>query len=219
MSAVGFGLVYGLAAREAGLSPVEVLAMSALVLAGAAQFAAVGLLAAGAPWPAIVAVTAFLNARHLFYAASMAPWLRAVGRLHRGAMAHVLTDETFALALAHFRRIGRADVLGYWVAAAVIAVPWVAATLAGAIGGAAIVEPERFGLDVVFPAAMAGLTVSLIERRADLLAAFAAVALAVPVGLAWHPAGGIVTAALVAPLLPLVLGLGPSTAGAPEGRS
>ncbi len=35
VSASGFGLVYGLAARAAGLSVVEVAAMSALVFAGA----------------------------------------------------------------------------------------------------------------------------------------------------------------------------------------
>jgi predicted branched-subunit amino acid permease len=36
-SGVGFGLVYGLAAREAGFSVIEATAMSVLVLAGAAQ--------------------------------------------------------------------------------------------------------------------------------------------------------------------------------------
>ena len=41
VGAVGFGLVYGLAAREAGFTPIDAVAMSAIAYAGAAQFAAV----------------------------------------------------------------------------------------------------------------------------------------------------------------------------------
>ena len=36
VSAVGFGFVYGLAARQAGFSPIEAVAMSTIVFAGAA---------------------------------------------------------------------------------------------------------------------------------------------------------------------------------------
>src|SRR5438094_8459715 len=67
-SAAGFSLVYGIAARDAGLSPIETFAMSPIVLGGASQFAAVGLLAQGGGWPGIVLLTAVLNARHPIYA-------------------------------------------------------------------------------------------------------------------------------------------------------
>ena len=76
VSAVGFGFVYGLAAREAGFSLVEAMAMSVIVFAGAAQFAAVGYVASGLAWPGIILLTALLNARHLLYSAALAPWLR-----------------------------------------------------------------------------------------------------------------------------------------------
>jgi hypothetical protein len=46
----GFGFVYGLSARDAGFAPVEAMAMSTLVFAGAAQFAAVGYVASGLAW-------------------------------------------------------------------------------------------------------------------------------------------------------------------------
>src|ERR687890_139756 len=75
VSAAGFGLVYGLSAREALFSPLEAAAMSLLVFAGAAQFAAVGYVAGGFSWLGIVALTAFLNACHLLYAAALAPSL------------------------------------------------------------------------------------------------------------------------------------------------
>ena len=61
-------------------------------------------------------------------------------------MAHVLTDEAFALAIAHFRRLGRADGFGYWFAAiGATLIPWNLATLAGVTLGGAIVEPSGSG--------------------------------------------------------------------------
>ena len=94
--------------------------MSVIVFAGAAQFAAVGYVASGLAWPGIILLTALLNARHLLYSAALAPWLR---RRRRSAaaplMAHLLTDEAFALAIGHFRRIGRTDERGYWIGAVV----------------------------------------------------------------------------------------------------
>jgi hypothetical protein len=73
-SASGFGLVYGLSARAAGFSPLEASAMSVIVFAGASQFVAVGYVLGGFSWLAIVLLTAFLNARHLLYAAALAPY-------------------------------------------------------------------------------------------------------------------------------------------------
>ena len=132
VSAIGFGFVYGLSAREAGFSPIEAMAMSTIVFAGAAQFAAVGYVASGLAWPAIVLLTALLNARHLLYSAALAPWLRDVPFSRRAVMAHLLTDEAFALTIGHFRRIGRTDERGYWIAAiGATFIPWNLATFAG----------------------------------------------------------------------------------------
>ncbi len=90
--------------------------MSVLVFAGAAQFAAVGYVASGFSWIGIVVLTAFLNARHLLYSAALAPHFAERPRLERAAMAHLLTDEAFALTITHFRRLGRPDRWGYWLA-------------------------------------------------------------------------------------------------------
>ena len=59
-----------------GFSPIEAMAMSVIVFAGAAQFAAVGYVASGLAWPGIILLTALLNARHLLYSASLRPWLQ-----------------------------------------------------------------------------------------------------------------------------------------------
>jgi 4-azaleucine resistance transporter AzlC len=204
-SGVGFGLVYGLAAREAGFSVIEATAMSVFVLAGAAQFAAVGLVADGASWPSIVLLTALLNARHLLYSAAMAPWLGGRSRLERAAMAHVLTDETFALSLAHFQRLGRVDVVGFWLAAGFDSLSWPVFTAVGVIGGQLIPDPARLGLDVVFPAAMGGLAVKLATDRPAIAAAIAGAVLAVVGGIVVGPAISIVVGGFLAPIAGLLI--------------
>ncbi|HEX5465748.1 MAG TPA: AzlC family ABC transporter permease [Candidatus Limnocylindrales bacterium] len=198
-----FGIVYGLAARQAGFSAVEALAMSVIVLAGASQFAAVGLVAGGASWPAIVLLTFFLNARHILYSASLAPWFQGRSRSERLASAYCLADETFALSLAHFRRLGRFDRRGYWMAGGFVVVPWIASTGVGFTAGQLIPDPTRLGIDVVFPAAMAGLAVGLISGRREVVAALAGVLLGIGVGLVLGPTVGIVAGGLGGPLVGL----------------
>jgi 4-azaleucine resistance transporter AzlC len=211
VSAIGFGFVFGLAARDAGYSPIEASAMSVIVFAGAAQFAAVGYVAAGLPWAPILVLTLFLNARHMLYSASLAPRLRGIPFLHRAAMAHVLTDEAFALAATHFHRLGRVDVPGYWIGAILgVFIPWNVATLAGVLLGGAIPDPSVFGLDIVFPAAMAGLAVGLMTGRREVVAAGAGAVFGVLLSLLAGPALGIVAGGLLGPLVGMAM---PDTGG------
>jgi predicted branched-subunit amino acid permease len=160
----------------------------------------------GFSWLAIVLLTAFLNARHLLYAAALAPYLTERPRWQRAAMAHLLTDEAFALAIAHFRRIGRADVKGYWIGAIVSTfIPWNIATLVGVTIGGSIPDPTAFGLDVIFPAAMGGLAVGLITGRRELVAAVAGAVIAVGIGLAWDPAAGIIAGGVIGPVVGMAM--------------
>jgi predicted branched-subunit amino acid permease len=109
----------------AGFSPIDVMAMSVFAFAGAAQFAAVGYVASGVPWAVIGILTGLLNARHVLFSAALAPWFRGRSFGERAVAAHVLTDESFALSIAHFRRLGRFDAFGYWFAAVgVTFIPW-----------------------------------------------------------------------------------------------
>jgi len=218
VSAGGFGLVYGLSARAAGFSPLEAGAMSLFVFAGASQFVAIGYVLGGFSWVAIVALTAFINARHFLYGAALAPYVARVPRLQRALMAHVLTDEAFALAIAHFRRIGRADIRGYWLGAILSTfIPWNLATWIGVTIGGSIPDPTRFGLDVIFPAAMGGLAVGLITGRRELVAALSAAVIGVTVALAWDPAAGIIGGGVIGPLIGMAVRPG-AKERAPEGQ-
>jgi 4-azaleucine resistance transporter AzlC len=214
LSAIGFGFVFGLSARAAGLTPVDTSAMSLFVFAGASQFAAVGYLASGFGWAGIVILTALLNARHFLYSAAVAPYLADEKPATRAAMAHVLTDEAFALSIAHFRRIGRGDRWGYWVAAVLIMfIPWNLASLAGSLVGGAIPDPNRFGLDIIFPAAMAGIAVALITGRRELVAALSGAVIGVALGLAFDPAIGIVSGGLFGPIVAMAAVRSPNDNG------
>ncbi|MBI3748424.1 MAG: AzlC family ABC transporter permease [Chloroflexi bacterium] len=206
VSAGAFGFVYGLSARNAGFSPIEAVAMSLIVFAGAAQFAAVGYVANGLAWPGVILLTALLNARHLLYSAALAPSLKSIPAPRRALMAHVLTDEAFALSVGHFSRIGRTDERGYWIAAIGSTwIPWNVATLAGVTIGGQIPDPARFGLDVVFPAAMIGLAVGLVAGRRELVAACSGAVVAVASSLAFGPGIGIIAGGLAGPLVAMAV--------------
>jgi 4-azaleucine resistance transporter AzlC len=213
-SIIAFGFMFGLAARDAGYSPLEAMAMSTFLFAGAAQFAGVGYVAAGLPWAPIIVLTLFLNARHLLYSAALAPRLRELPPLRRAFMAHFLTDEAFALSAAHFQRIGRADEGGYWIAAlGGVFIPWNLSTLAGVLLGGAIPDPSRFGLDIVFPAAMGGLAVGLMLGRREIVAACAGALAGVGASLALGPGVGIMIGGLLGPLAGMAMP-GPDAGGA-----
>jgi 4-azaleucine resistance transporter AzlC len=196
------GLVFGLAALQARYSLVDVVVNSVVVLAGGAQFAAAGMVKDGASWLAIAGVTLLVNARHLLYSAATAPYVAVRSRRERVVMAHFLTDETFALSLAHFRRIRGFDARGYWIAAMAIFIPWTTGSAVGYVAGGAV-DVNRLGLDVAFPAAMAGLSLGMVSGRRDVAAALGAVAVAVPLGLAAGASVGLVAGAVVGPLVGL----------------
>ncbi len=180
--------------------------MSLIVFAGAAQFAAVGYVASGLAWPGVVLLTGLLNARHLLYSAALRPWLREVPLPRRAVMAHLLTDEAFALTMGHFRRIGRTDEWGFWVAAiGATLIPWNLATVAGVFLGGQIPDPARFGIDVIFPAAMVGLAVGLITGRREIVAAVVGAAIGVAVALVTSPSIGIVAGGILGPAVGLLV--------------
>ena len=154
--------------------------MSLIAFAGAAQFAAIGYVVGGhrLARSSPSDVPAQRPPRPVLGGA------RAVVRAHvrspqRAAMAHLLTDEAFALSIAHFRRIGRFDASATGSPrSSTTLIPWNLATLAGRDRSArSIVDPRALGIDVIFPAAMAGLAVGLITGRRELVAAMAGAAI------------------------------------------
>ena len=92
--AVGFGVL----AVQNQLTPWDALLMSLLVFAGAAQFVAVGLLAAGVDTLQIVVGVFFLNLRHVIMVLSLRNRFGEQPRPLLKLASLLVTDETFSLA-------------------------------------------------------------------------------------------------------------------------
>jgi predicted branched-subunit amino acid permease len=96
-------------------------------------------------------------------------------------------------------------------------IPWFFATLAGALIGNAIVDPERLGIDVIFPAAMIGLAVGLISGRRELVAAIGGGVVGVTVSLAFSTTVGVIAGGVIGPAIGLLIPAGKADETAPIG--
>lgn len=172
------GMVFGVAARHAGLSPAEAILMSGLVNAGTSQFVALGMWGAPMPAVAIIATTMLVNLRHLLMGAALHPRLSRVSTSKLFLSAFFLTDETFALTLREFPLAHRdaAFILG---SGALLVVTWLTGTWIGATAGDFIHDPAHWGLDFVSTAALAAVLVGIWKDRSSLLPWLAAGAAAV----------------------------------------
>ncbi len=210
--AVGaFGISFGVLAVASGLSAAQACAMSLLVFTGASQFAAVGVIGGGGSTAAALGSALLLAARNGAYGLSLSDVVR--GRLGtRLLAAQLVIDESTAMATAQPDRDRAAR--GFWFAGLSVFVFWNLGTLLGALGGDAIGDPERYGLDAAFPAGFVALVVPHLRSIDGRVAAAIGVAVAlvlVPVA----PAGVPVLAASVAVLVGLRPGAAAPVAPAP----
>jgi len=173
LGVIPFGVAYAVLARDAGLSLLETQALSLLVFAGSSQVSAVGLFGRGAGGPEIVFTTLLLNVRHVLYGLSLGRRV-PMTRRERLVAAFFLTDEAYGVSIARGAR-SFPFVLGAELS---LYLTWNVATLGGALLGGIIPDPERIGVDFVFPLAFLALLVPLLRRRVDVLVAIVAGALA-----------------------------------------
>lgn len=200
------GVSYGATAITSGLPAWLPIVLSVLVLAGGAEFLFVGIIAAGGGPIAAVLAGLLVNARHLPYGLALPDVLGTGWRRLLGT--HVMNDESVAMALGESdRERSRAS---YWLCGLGVLLAWPLGALLGVGLGAAVPNPDEYGLDAVFPAVLIALALPALRdrgtRRAALAGAVAAAA-AVP----FLPAGIPVLLALPAAFLAL-------TAGAALGR-
>lgn len=178
LGAAPFGAIYAVSALAAGLTPAQTLGMSLLVFAGAAQFTAAGLFAAGVGPLAIVVTTLVINARHMLLAAALVPYLRRASPAARAGLAFQLTDETFAVGMRRFLA-GQGSPAYQFGANTSLYVIWQASTVAGMLLGALIPDPAAYGLGLVFPLTFIGLLVPLLRDRVSATVAALAAVLAI----------------------------------------
>lgn len=167
---VPFAIVLGVLARQAGMSTVEVVLMSMLVFAGGSQLIIVGIWAYPVPVLTILLTTLVVNLRHLMMGASLRPWFAKLNPLKTYTSAHFITDETWALTIAHFKSGGR-DAAFLMGSGLMLFVLWVGGTGLGHLLGAGLSSQDlvTWGIDFVVTAVFVALAVSLWRGKSDLL--------------------------------------------------
>jgi len=185
------GIAFGVLAGAAGFSPVAATAFSAIAATGSGQFAALSVLQAGGGAPAAGLTVLALNARAIPMGVAVAPVLRgAVWR--RVLVAQLVFDESWALAQVEPGRWDRRVLL---TTGAVVYVSWVAGTAFGTIGAASLGDPQRLGLDAVFPAFFLALLVPLLRPSHAIAAAIGGAGIALALTPILPPGLPIVAAA------------------------
>lgn len=194
------GTTFGVVARQAGLGLVETSAFSLIVFAGASQFAALELLRNGAGAAEIAVAIVLINARHLLMAAALRPFLARVSLARRSGLAFILTDEAFAMGIGWFRR-GHTEIAYYATFGVALFLTWNVTSVLGALAGAGVAHPERFGVDFAITAVFVAIVATSARHGADLAVAFAAALVAALLKLAGASTLAVVVAGALAPLL------------------
>lgn len=194
-----FGLLFGVAGSEAGLSIAQVMGFSVLVIAGASQFAALQLMVDNAPTLIVLGTSLAVNMRMAMYSAALAPYLGAAPLWKRALVAYGLVDQPYAVSAARFAAEPsmslRARFAYFMGSFATVAPFWYVGTLVGGLAGAAI--PREYGLDFAVPITFLALVAPALRTLPHVVAAVVSVALAL--ALAGLPYSlGLIVAAIAA---------------------
>lgn len=143
-----FGAAFGLAAAQAGVGHLTATAMSLLVFAGYAQFAALDLWGTQIPLFTLMATVFAINARHLLMGATLYPWLWPLSPAKRYGIMMVASDANWAMSIQAFNR-GKPGLGLLFGGGLALWLFWVIGTVAGLYFGSAVQDPKSYGLDMV----------------------------------------------------------------------
>jgi len=169
-----FGLVTGVAMAAGGIPPLQAMAMSVLVYAGASMLAALQLIVEGAPALVVVLAAFIVNLRLLMYSASIRPYFAGEPLGRRLLVSYALVDNPYALFIQRFgAHPGAAGKFDYFAG---LAIPtwlcWQAAVGAGLLVGNQL--PAAWKLEFAAPLAFIAMSVPLLRDKATIAAAASA---------------------------------------------
>jgi predicted branched-subunit amino acid permease len=191
-----FGLVFGVLATEAGLNLLEVMSMCVLVIAGAAQFAALAQMQDSAPVILVVAAALTVNLRMAMYSASIAPHLKDAPFWQRALAGYILVDNVYAVSISEFEKtnLTRQQKMVYYFGCAVpVWITWYASTFVGAYLGQSI--PPEFALDFAVPIAFLAIVAPMLKSLAHVGAALTSIVVALALSFLPYSIGLFVAAA------------------------
>ncbi|MFD2740218.1 AzlC family ABC transporter permease [Sulfitobacter aestuarii] len=172
-----FAALFGILANEAGLSVIETLAFSVMVIAGAAQFTALQLMQEHAPTLIVLASALAVNLRMAMYSASLTPYIGAAPLWQRALAAYLTVDQAYICAIAQYEKAPQMSVpqrMAYFFGAATPVAPlWYGFTLIGALLGTKV--PESWALDFALPITFLAMIAPMFRTLAHVVAALVAV--------------------------------------------
>ena len=161
-AAVGavLSLSFAVLARQAGFTPLQAILTSVVVFAGSAQFAALAVLTGGGAAGAAVAAGTLMNGRFLAMGIAVAPSLPG-GPVVRALQGQTMVDASWAMAN---RGDGTYDRWLMFGSTLPQYVTWVLGSAVGAYAGNLLGNPERFGLDAIFPTFFLAILLGELRR-------------------------------------------------------
>lgn len=197
---VPFGVAFGAAAIEAGMSVEQAMTMSLLVFAGASQFAVLDMWQSPLPYISIALVVLAVNARHLILGAAISPYVNPLAPRHWFAALILLSDVNFADSYQSMKE-GERDAGHILGGGLLLWAVWAVSTACGVGAGEALGNLQRFGVDVVMAAFFAALTIGMVPSLRKAVPVIVACVVAL-VALPFVPTGwNIIVAALAGGLV------------------
>ncbi|HEV2065376.1 MAG TPA: AzlC family ABC transporter permease [Thermomicrobiales bacterium] len=168
ISVATYGVVFGILARQVGVTMSENILMNVFVFAGAAQTAALDQWSYPLPIFSIVMTVLLINLRLLLLGASVRPWIGALPPGKAYPLLHILFDEGWAIAM-NARRHGERDI-GFFVGCNLaVGIAWLPAVVVGHLAGGELGDPAVIGLDFAFTTVFAAMLFGGYRGRFDLL--------------------------------------------------
>lgn len=167
---IPFGMVIGVVVAESGIGDLAGWAGSWIILAGAANLAAIELMAEEASAAVVLLTVAFINSRHAMYSAAVRPKFTGFPTWFRWVGPYFLIDQVFALANAQPDEMpDRERMWHYFGSAITLWILWVASVTAGLFLGD-VIDPD-WHLTFAVPLLFTGLMLLSISNKPGIVAA------------------------------------------------
>lgn len=143
---IPLGFACGIVCAESGMNAMQIFLMSLFVYAGAGQYIAGGMIAAGASPLSIIITTFIINSRHILYTSSLYPYISKWSFFKQSLFASQITDEVFAMQSSYMNKNG-ANTITAFTLNVFSHFSWVISNTVGGISASLIPDSSKFGLD------------------------------------------------------------------------
>lgn len=170
LGVIPFGLVYGVAATDIGITPAQGIGMSIFMVSGAAQIVSLELLKNDAAIWIIIISASIVNLRFIIYSASLTPYLRPYSVWWRLLLGYFITDQPYALSITYFNEHPDAPHKQWYHFghSIMLWVSWILSSALGLFVGAFI--PTEWGFGFAIPLMFLGIAVPAIKDWTFLIA-------------------------------------------------